>query len=169
MLTQPVLAALSAIPSLTTLNLDFAIDFEELEVILLGLPALKKLRLQAIDSISGSGGVASSTPHSSTHLRHFTLGESQQFRDLTAITDVQLAWLLEPSATAGNLEEVDITTMSGNGNWGGIGGMQMPQPPPFASGLVADLLLRSAPSLTRLALRDLSLGNLGVSLHDEFE
>lgn len=134
---------------------------------MLGLPSLTSLALQAVDSINGSGVVASQVLHASTNLRSIRIGDSQQFRDLTSITDVQLAWLLEPSATAGNLQEVDITVMSSNGaGWGPLGGgMQPNQPPPFASGVVADLLLRTAPALTRLALRDLSaLGGGGAHI-----
>lgn len=74
------------------------------------------------------------------------------------MSETQLAWLLEPSATSGKLQEVDITVLSGNGGgWGPLGGgMQPNQPPPYASGLIADLLQRSASSLKRLALRDMS-------------
>lgn len=151
--------------SLTTLSLTFAVDFEELEVILAGLPALEALRLHAVDNIAGAGTVTSTTPHPATELRIFCLGDPTSFRDFSSVTDVQLAWLLEPAARNRKLEVIEVNVMTnGNGAWGGggpggawnMGGGAVAQgSPPFASRQFADLLVLTAPSLQRLILRDL--------------
>ena len=99
----------------------------------------------------------------SARLRTLVIGNGQtSYRDYTSITDVQLAFLLEP--TVATMRHLDITIMSSAGGaggmagWGGGGGggaNQVPIPPSFASGLFADLLVRMGPRIERLALRDL--------------
>lgn len=154
-----ILATLSSIPTLRTLTLGTSIDFEELEVIMLGLPLLEELRLDGgFDSIDGRGAVSSTSPHLA-RLRKLTVGDGQQVpRDFSSVSDVQLAWLLEPAARS--LHVLDITVMSmnpnagfGAGGWGGGGGGGA-QAPPFASGLFADMLVLMGPTLERLAIKD---------------
>ena len=126
---------------------------------MLGLPLLEELRLDGgFDSIDGRGAVSSTSPHQA-RLRKLTVGDGQQVpRDFSSVSDVQLAWLLEPAATT--LHVLDMTVMSmnpnggfGAGGWGGGGGGGA-QAPPFASGLFADLLVRMGPTLERLAIKD---------------
>ncbi|KAL8286846.1 hypothetical protein RQP46_003852 [Phenoliferia psychrophenolica] len=164
-LDPQILATLSSISTLTSLTLGTSVDFEELEVILAGMPSLRELYLEGgFDDVNQRGVVTSAQPHVA-QLRTLVIGNGQtSYRDYTCITDVQLAFLLEPAVAT--LRHLDITIMSNGGGpvmggWamggpgGGGGGPQAPTPPCFASGLFADLLVRMGPTIERLALRDL--------------
>ncbi|KAK4700300.1 hypothetical protein P7C70_g5946, partial [Phenoliferia sp. Uapishka_3] len=159
-LDPAILATLSSISSLTSLTLGTSVDFEELEVILAGLPSLAELYLEGgFDDVNGRGVVTSSTNHSA-RLKTLVVGNPQtSYRDFTSITDGQLAWLLEPAV--GSLKVLDLTIMSnggvGMGGWpiagagGGAGGPVLP--PCFASGLFADLLVRMGGTIERLSVQ----------------
>lgn len=158
-LEPQILSTLSSMESLRCLTLGTSVDFEELEVILIGMPHLQDLTLDGgFDDVNGRGVVTSTTPHQA-RLRSLVIGNGQtSYRDYTSITDVQLAWLIEPATTS--LETLDVTIMStaAGGGFGGFAGIapgQAPAPPSFASGLFADLLVSMGPKLERLALRDL--------------
>lgn len=168
MLIQAVLGALSSTRSLTNLNLNFSIDFEELELIMNGLPNLEDLSVRAIEAISGSTAVGSTAPHPARNIRRFRLGDNSQTvyggPEYTAISDVQLAWLLEPAVANGSLKvlEVFILIDPGLGGWNphGPGGQGANvNTPPFASSTIADLLVRCGGNLDRLVLQD--LGQVG--------
>ncbi|GAA5958745.1 hypothetical protein JCM3765_006023 [Sporobolomyces pararoseus] len=169
-LDAAVLGTLSSTHSLKNLNLVFSIDFEELEVIMNGLPNLETLSIRAIDAISGSAAVSSTTPHPARKIRSFKLGDANSngpynFQEYSSVSDVQLAWLLEPSVSKGCLKELDIAIMvelGVGGGWppglpGGPGGNfgQNTAAPPFASSTIADLLIRCGGNLERLVLQDL--------------
>lgn len=78
------------------------------------------------------------------------------------MTDVQLAWLLEP--TVSSMRHLEITVMSMNvnngiaGGWGAAIGQAVP--PAFASALFADQISRMGGTLERLAIRDLQHGDV---------
>ncbi|GAA5872865.1 hypothetical protein JCM16303_006858 [Sporobolomyces ruberrimus] len=167
-LDAAVLGALSSTRSLTNLNLNFSIDFEELELIMNGLPNLEDLSVRAIEAISGSTAVGSTAPHPARNIRRFRLGDNSQTvyggPEYTAISDVQLAWLLEPAVANGSLKvlEVFILIDPGLGGWNphGPGGQGANvNTPPFASSTIADLLVRCGGNLDRLVLQD--LGQVG--------
>ncbi|GAA6005835.1 hypothetical protein JCM11491_004027 [Sporobolomyces phaffii] len=169
-LDAAVLGTLSSTHGLKTLNLAFSIDFEELEVIMNGLPNLESVSIRAIDAISGSAAVSSTGPHPAQNIRYFKLGDSNSnspynIQEYTSISDVQLAWILEPAVASASLRELDVSILIDPG----IGGGWPPglpggpanfganaNSPPFASSTIADLLIRCGDNLERLALRDLA-------------
>ena len=175
--SQAVLKTLSTTQTLTILNLAFSIDFDELEVIINGLPNLEHVAIRAIDCISGSPAVASTNPHPANKIRTFKLGDTNSsnpynIQEYTALSDVQLSWLLEPAIVNGMLKELDISILVDpgvGGGWpagipGGPGGFGAnANAPPFASSTFADLLMRCGANLERLVLQDISEGG-GVSL-----
>ena len=135
-----------------------------------GLPNLETLSIRAIDAISGSSAVSSTTPHPARKLRSFKFGDANSngpynYQEYSSVSDVQLAWLLEPSVSNGNLKELEIAVLvelGVGGGWppglpGGPGGNfgQNAPAPPFASSTIADLLIRSGGNLERLILQDL--------------
>ncbi|GAA5880023.1 hypothetical protein JCM1840_005293 [Sporobolomyces johnsonii] len=162
-LEAPVLACLSSTATLRHLDLSFCIDFDELEVILNALPALESLTVRAIDNISGAGTVASAGPHPARNLRSLKIGDVSSssspyhIQDYSTLTDVQLCWLLEPAVESGALKEVEVVLLvdasapfGGPGPpWGALlaggggfaAGAANGLPPPFASGLFADLMI----------------------------
>jgi hypothetical protein len=136
---------------LRSLTLGSCIDFEELEEIVKGLSALQHLYLEGgFDDINGQGTVSSTTPHSA-RLKTLLVGTT---RDYISITDIQLAWLIEPAVET--LVQLDLSIISANGGqWANFAGaVAAPVPPCFASGLIADQVRRMA-RLEKLAFRDI--------------
>ncbi|GAA5933264.1 hypothetical protein JCM1841_006573 [Sporobolomyces salmonicolor] len=175
-LEAPVLACLSSTTTLRHLHLSFCIDFDELEVVLNALPSLESLTVRAIDNISGAGTVASAGPHLARNLRSLKIGDMSSsspyhIQDYSTLTDVQLCWLLEPAVDSGALKEVEVVLLVDasapfGGTWNvllGGGGAAVAAagganvlPPPFASGLFADLMVRGGDKLEKLVLQDWS-------------
>ncbi|GAA5952944.1 hypothetical protein JCM21900_001525 [Sporobolomyces salmonicolor] len=160
-LEAPVLACLSSTTTLRHLHLSFCIDFDELEVVLNALPSLESLTVRAIDNISGAGTVASAGPHPARNLRSLKIGDMSSsspyhIQDYSTLTDVQLCWLLEPAVESGALKEVEVVLLvdasapfgrtwnvllGGGGAAVAAAGGANVLPPPFASGLFADLMI----------------------------
>jgi len=146
-------------------------------VIINGLPNLEHVAIRAIDCISGSPAVASTNAHPANKIRTFKLGDTNSsnpynIQEYTAVSDVQLEWLLEPPIANGTLKELDIAIVVDPGVGGGWPGGIPGGPgggfgangnaPPFASSTFADLLIRCGANLEKLVLQDLSEGG-GVS------
>lgn len=152
-LEPQMLHTLSHIELLRSLTLGTCVDFEELEVILLGLPLLEHLTLEAgFDDINGSGLVTSTEPHR-CRLKTFIVGTGYPTRDYTQVTETQLGWLVEPAADS--LIQLELSILAINPAFpvfGGVGG-QVATPPCFASGILADSLGRMT-KLQRLLLKD---------------
>ncbi|GAA5892997.1 hypothetical protein JCM6882_006912 [Rhodosporidiobolus microsporus] len=158
-LEAPVFRALTSLPpSLTALALRFNVDFEELESILASTPQLATLKIDALWSLPGANGVASSSANPAGSLRVVHLGNVFR-RNASYLSSTQLVWLLEPSAVANSLQDLQLSLepdigRAGGGGWGGLGPALVPVA--FASAGFADLLARCS-SLTSLVLHDASL------------
>jgi len=134
-----------------------------------GLPNLESLSIRAIDAISGSPAVNSTSPHPAKKIRHFKLGDANSgspyhLQEYTSISDVQLAWLIEPAISNGTLKDLEVSILIDpgvGGGWppgipGGPGNFaQNGTAPPFASSTFADLLIRCGSNLERLVVQDL--------------
>ncbi|GAA5935709.1 uncharacterized protein JCM15063_001779 [Sporobolomyces koalae] len=168
-LDEAVLDTLSTTSNLTTLALEFRLDFEELEIIVNGLPHLESLSIRAIDNKSGSTTTTSAQPHPADRISSLRLGyEAQTDRsspsDYSAISDVQLAWLLEPAVAHGNLHCLNLSIMpdfdrrfQAGAPAGAVGaaGLANANAPPFASATIANLLVRCGASLECLMMQDI--------------
>ncbi|BGP46434.1 hypothetical protein JCM10450v2_002278 [Rhodotorula kratochvilovae] len=151
-LDEPVLSTLISLPPVTSLNLQHPVDFDELEQILNNSSALISLAISGVYDVSGT--TAPTTSHSATHLRRIAIAQFIDYEIYAPpITAEQLAWVVEPAATSGTLRDVEIVIRGGRPGFGRHGGGGAPEAP-FTAGAFVDLILRVAPCLKRLVLRD---------------
>ncbi|GAA5988061.1 hypothetical protein JCM11641_007915 [Rhodosporidiobolus odoratus] len=156
-LETPVFRALTSIPTVRHLSLNFCVDMEELESILHNLPLLTTLHISTLDALTGNTRLVSTTPHPASRLSKLRLGDSALVSsgNITALSSEQLCWILEPAINAGSLQEVDIAVLSDGGMMRGPpGGMGAARTAPFASGGFADLIARAGAGLRVLMLQD---------------
>ncbi|GAA5892992.1 hypothetical protein JCM6882_006911 [Rhodosporidiobolus microsporus] len=168
LLEEPILRALTSLPALTHLTLRFTVDFEQLATILFSTPNLESLTVDSLDNLSTSIRVVPAAPNHATRLRLLELGNSRLAQE-SSLSAQQLAWLLDPSATANTLRKIHVSLFSvdvstSRRKWvggsrvrgGGFGGGGGGEPAsPFASASFADALARCS-KLETLVLQELS-------------